>query len=154
MIRVRFMFVALFAVISVITVASGCGDLTVEEYRSELYADAIDSGLAKDESGILLSVSCYGLEGYIDSFGNMVISPRYTSSEVFFVGPLAIARTKKQFGWIDRSGEFVVNVAGRFDTLGRLSNGLAFVRKGGKYGYIDASGRIVLELERLTKLFL
>ena len=46
-------------------------------------------------------------------------------------------------GYIDKMGSMVIKP--QFDAVGRFSEGLAEVKKGGKWGYIDKTGSFVIK---------
>ena len=47
----------------------------------------------------------------------------------------------KHWGFIDPTGKFVINP--QFDEAESFNNGLAWVKAGGRFGYINASGKYV-----------
>ena len=82
--------------------------------------------------------------GVIDKSGNYVIKPAYRALGSFGSDGLAPAqRADGLCGYINASDEFVID-AQYEETLGfRL--GLAPVKKGGKWGYIDKDGNMIIE---------
>ena len=59
---------------------------------------------------------------------------------------LAIAKINGKYGYIDRTGKFVIepifeSLSGRFDEM----SGLAIAKINGKYGCIDRTGKFVVE---------
>ncbi len=111
-----------------------------------------------------------GKHGYLDPSGNKVIGPRYDWSGRFSEG-LALTLEGTTYGYINPAGEMVVelptpeNLPASFSEASRngedetkmditqwqgmldycvFSGGLAVREEGGKYGYIDTSGRTVI----------
>lgn len=92
----------------------------------------------------LAPVSVDGKWGYIDRSGKMVISPQFDFGSMFSEG-LALVSLADRWGFISSSGQFAVNPVYYMGSHG-FSDGLAAVRmNGGKFGYIDASGKTVIE---------
>ncbi len=52
-------------------------------------------------------------------------------------------------GYIDQTGKLVIkhNTGGSSEGLGRFSTGLAAVKFGNKFGYIDKKGNVVIKPE-------
>ncbi len=92
----------------------------------------------------LAPVSVGGKWGYIDRSGKMVISPQFDFGSMFIEG-LALVSLADRWGFISSSGQFAVNPIYYRGSHG-FSDGLAAVRmNGGKFGYIDVSGKKVIE---------
>lgn len=105
------------------------------------------------------------LAGYIDETGKIVIAPRFDSARGFSEG-LAYVETKGFRGYINRRGIPVITLkvgdlldlrigdVGVEDLAARdFHEGLAAVgsdrRRGGKWGYIDHAGRLVVKPQYL-----
>ncbi|HEV2801935.1 MAG TPA: WG repeat-containing protein [Pyrinomonadaceae bacterium] len=103
-----------------------------------------------------------GKVGYIDRTGKIVIEPRFDFGDVefrgsftdkhFFSMELAAvaecsgANRRCKFGFIDRSGKFVVPPV--FDNVQPFSfEGLAAVKTDGRWGFIDRAGQLVIALQ-------
>ncbi len=91
--------------------------------------------------------------GYLDPSGAIVIAPVFFGGHAFREG-LARAtlsggmsaegkRTAKRYGYIGPDGKFVI--APQFDDAGDFSEGRAGVSVGGRYGFIDAQGKLRVE---------
>ena len=93
--------------------------------------------------------------GFIDRTGTFISKDRYKRVERFSEGLAAVASwfgETAKYGFINRKGETAIPL--RFDPplgfhgyildLGRFSEGLAPVRVGNLYGYINKKGRIVI----------
>ncbi len=81
--------------------------------------------------------------GYIDGNGKIAVRAKFESVG-YFVGGLAWAKsTDDQVGFIDKSGEWVIQpqftTAKEFDP----STGLARVKKGDTWGYVNKSGEFI-----------
>lgn len=103
--------------------------------------------------------------GYIDKAGNTVIPPQFDSANNFSEGLAAVGMRVKagydvydeiqrydyKWRYIDKLGRTVIGIqflTERSDHVGRFSEGLAWVcpkGSGGKFGYINRSGNIVIE---------
>lgn len=99
----------------------------------------------------------YRGRGYIDHAGKIVIQPRFFGTEEFSEDRAAVmldpggnlftrVHTAARRSWrvIDKSGKFI---GGSFDAVGSYSEGLAYVRKDGKMGYIDHNGKVVVSFQ-------
>jgi hypothetical protein len=100
-----------------------------------------------DFSEGLAAVKLGDTYGYLDRAGKMMIPPRFGDAGRFSEG-LALVSTDpegKQEGYIDKSGQLVIKgVEG--DAARKFSGGLAAVRgKNGKYGFIDTTGKFVIQ---------
>lgn len=85
---------------------------------------------------------------YVDATGKLVIDKGSQGWD--FSEGLAVAMNvdHRKWGYIDRSGEFVISP--RFDTspdgyVYSFSDGLALIQAGKKYGYIDRTGEFVIQ---------
>lgn len=136
--------------------------------------DPYDIDMHSDkDSDPLFPVKLNGKWGYINFDGNMVIEPKFEYAEFFhegfavvrsrsgnailekrnkgfrdsFTGKLKWHTTHQDYGYIDKSGEFLVEP--RYDYADAFSEGRATVRIGdrhsGIYGYIDKSGSEVIK---------
>ncbi|MBN2571704.1 MAG: WG repeat-containing protein [Ignavibacteriales bacterium] len=90
-----------------------------------------------------------GKIGYIDKTGKIIIKPFHTKAYNFFEG---LALVEKWEGtseptrrYINNDGKIIIDLATDFTDAGDFSNGLAFIRKNKKYGYIDKTGKIVIK---------
>lgn len=92
----------------------------------------------------LAAVSVDGRWGYIDYAGDMVIPPQFDFAGAFREG-FALVSIENRWGFISSSGQFAINPIFYLGS-GSYSEGLAQVRiDGGKFGYLDTSGRMVIE---------
>lgn len=69
-----------------------------------------------------------------------MIPPQFDHAGTFSQG-VARAAVGNRFGYIDRSGKFVINP--QFDLAGDFEEGLAAVWLGDRQGYINKAGRYV-----------
>ena len=85
--------------------------------------------------------------GYIDTWGEFLISPRFEDAWFFSEG-LAPAKEHGKWGFIGRSGEFVIPP--QFDdsvyqtTVTESVGGLAGATLNGRFGYIDKAGSFAI----------
>lgn len=90
-----------------------------------------------------------GKSGYINNAGKMIVAPISSMGSNPFSGGLAgvyIGETSKgQWGFIDKTGAMVIEPS--FEAAGPFSEGLALVRIGDKYGFIDREGNYAIPLQ-------
>ncbi|NQT16006.1 MAG: WG repeat-containing protein, partial [Planctomycetes bacterium] len=87
---------------------------------------------------------------FIDDEGKVALATRYPLVDVFSEGLAMVGTTVSDdarrviggYGFIDKTGRLVV--PGGFEAANRFSDGLAAVKKDGKWGYINRKGRIVI----------
>jgi hypothetical protein len=110
-------------------------------------------------SGGLAMMMIGGKVGYIDRAGKMVIPPQYRETAQFSQG-LAPVLKGDQWGFIDKSGKFIIQpqydaLLGSAKARGWVgsdfpegwvgfSEGLTPVKVGNVWGYIDQSGKLVI----------
>jgi hypothetical protein len=88
-----------------------------------------------------------GLVGFKDARGNVVVPPRFLAADSFTADGLAGVRIDGAHGWtyIDRSGRVLVPETVTTDPLpDPFVEGLARFIDGGKVGFFDRRGRIVV----------
>jgi hypothetical protein len=79
------------------------------------------------------------LWGYLDTSGQLVISPKFEKAEPFSNG-LGLVRSNSLYGYIDRSGIFVIPA--KFNRAENFADGLALIGdEETQYSYIDTSGK-------------
>lgn len=106
------------------------------------FQDAMDQPLARVTRG--------GRTAYVDLHGQVALG-WFEAGTLFGRDGLAAVKTGGKFGYIDRSGRFVIapayERAERFD-----GDALAVVMQGGKWGMVDHAGKVVVpfEYERLA----
>jgi hypothetical protein len=83
--------------------------------------------------------------GFVDSHGNTVIPPRHYDDVGVFRENLAAVKIGNKWGYIDLTGEQVIEP--KFRKAGEFSEGLAAVEvTAGKSGFIDQTGAMVIHL--------
>jgi len=82
--------------------------------------------------------------GYMNTTGQVVISPRFTSGMTgdFHDGRARIECGERQWRFIDKSGGFI---PGQYESASNFSEGLAAVRINKKWGYINTAGAMVID---------
>lgn len=85
--------------------------------------------------------------GYIDKTGKIVIKPQWEEANIFSEGLAAVKKANDCYGYIDRMGKTIIppnwESAGDFhENLAPVSWGTYY---GGKGGYIDKTGRLVIQ---------
>lgn len=120
--------------------AAGTGSFAIAPLFES--AGAFSDGLAAVQTGD----DEYGKWGYIDKTGKFAIEPEYDAAEAFSEGLAAVRvgdeKTGK-WGYIDKTGKIVINP--QFDSAWNFSEGLASVTIGNKDGFIDKTGRWLLD---------
>ncbi len=81
-----------------------------------------------------------GKWGYINSTGNVVISPQYSLAENFHEG-VAYVKQNGKFRFIDKAGK---PVGPPFDQTRTMADGLAPVLQGKKWGYLARNGKLAI----------
>ncbi len=104
-----------------LTILIGCANL--------LTAQTIKA--FKDANGL------YGFKQY----ERVIIEPQFEMARDFSEG-LAVVRKGGKYGYIDASGECVINF--KYESAYSFSEGLALAKMGGKYGYINKDGKCVI----------
>jgi hypothetical protein len=90
----------------------------------------------------LARVGLQGGYGFMDKTGNLVISASFKSAEDFAEGLAAVfLEMEGKSKFIDKTGKIVTPL---FDAARSFSEGLAPVKQGDNWGFIDASGRWVI----------
>jgi len=86
--------------------------------------------------------------GFIDVTGRVVIAPHLFAAYDFSEGVAAASVEFGTCGYIDKQANFVIEPIFEFpsyQSCGPFSDGLAHVVKGGKFGYIDHAGSLVIQ---------
>jgi hypothetical protein len=136
-----------------------------EQKRFEI---TLPKGWSESLAESLLPVKLKGKFGYIDKTGKIIIKAQYDDAEPFAEG-LATVRIGDKYGFISSDGDLIIQPT--FDFASSFSEGLALVNfggepilgklttpkpsntkrrslfSGGKFGYIDHSGKILIPCE-------
>ncbi len=81
--------------------------------------------------------------GFVDTAGNIVVSPRqYDEIHGFFKQGLIGVKMNGKYGFMDKTGKIAIQP--QFQIALPFSEGLAAVKIGNKYGFIDGKGRLVI----------
>lgn len=87
-----------------------------------------------------------GLFGYINQIGQEVIPCNYVDAMDFSFDKAVVAKFDKNnnivYGYIDTKGNVVIPFI--YESAASFKNGLACVKRNGKFGYIDENGRKVI----------
>ncbi len=81
--------------------------------------------------------------GYINSMGKVVVPTIYIRTEAFSEGLGRVHSSNNMFGFVDSSGKVVIPIG--FPDASDFHDGLARVTAGGKSGFIDRTGKYVIE---------
>lgn len=86
-----------------------------------------------------------GKVGFIDKTGKIVVPAQFDFASKFSEGFSLVLSNDNGLGFIDKTGKVVINLRSLdIKSAGYFSEGLAAVSKGGKWGYIDTTGKIVI----------
>ncbi len=81
--------------------------------------------------------------GYIDKFGNVVITPQFEIARHFREGLAKVGSSSDgPFGYIDTCGNLVIQM--EFDEAEPFSEGYAQIKIGDNWGFINRKGKIVV----------
>lgn len=83
-----------------------------------------------------------GKYGYIDQNGKIVINPIYLRARDFSEGIAPVLTPENKWVVINKIGK-IVSVWENIDNIEAFSEGLAVVRKGGKYGFVDQNKLVI-----------
>jgi hypothetical protein len=81
--------------------------------------------------------------GFIDKTGKWIIQPSYKKAMSYYEGLAVVKLKNNKSGYIDNQGNMVIKA--EFDEAYRFVHGVAKVKVGGKYGFINKSGKLLLE---------
>lgn len=117
------------------------------------YTGFFSHGVARVNIGCRVTVhhdddlpSCSGGKwGFVDDKGALVVPPVYDLA-VDFAGGFAKVSRGRQISFIDRAYRLIVPF-GKYSEIGFFSDGLAPVKLGDKYGYIDGTGKEVIPFQ-------
>lgn len=79
--------------------------------------------------------------GYIDTKGHIVIPQQFESAYPFSEGLASVSIDGKRFGFIDKSGRWVIKPSSRWNSPSNFSEGLVGVTANRRVGFIDREGR-------------
>lgn len=112
------------------------GNFAIEP-KYEFASDFTSNGLAR--------VNVNGLYGYIDKTGNYAIEPKYTEASDYSENGLTDVKNNGERFLIDSNGDIVAKLPSEINLVKRFHDGRAVVRVGSLYGFIDATGKIIIE---------
>lgn len=104
--------------------------------------NASNVSASADYHGTLYIIKQEGKYGYGDNNGNIVIQPLYLQAKEFAEGVAPVKIQEGVWGMINTKGDVVATLK-NIDEVYEFSEGLAVVRKGAKYGYIDKKQLVV-----------
>ena len=95
----------------------------------------------------LYAVKKHNKWGYMDSSGNIVISPQFDEawrfSEDLAVIGLGEDWNSRKYGFIDKSGNVVIEPM--YQAADFFNEGLARIRLDDKFGFVDKNGKVIIE---------
>jgi uncharacterized protein (DUF3820 family) len=94
---------------------------------------------------MLFRVEKLGRMGFVDAQGRVRIPLRYNYVDWFNVNGLSKAGLDGKHGWIDHSGTEVIPL--QYEDAWDFREGLAAVRVGSRWHYIDVYGRRAFQLD-------
>jgi hypothetical protein len=99
---------------------------------------------AKDFQDGYALIEMDGKKGIINTLGKLVVPAIYDFLDPFNRYGLSRAKKDSLFGLLNTNGAAVLPF--EYDHIGEFSNGLALVNQGGKYGYTDRVGKLIIPL--------
>lgn len=93
------------------------------------------------------AVQLHGKWGYIDETGKMVVQPQFNQADPFSEGlaRVVVDPDVSQYpGYIDPTGKWAIRTE-HAEYLGAFSEGLAVISVGGNYGFIDRTGKMIIQ---------
>lgn len=93
----------------------------------------------------MASVSVNGEHVYIDKLGNVVLKCNATDDfhEGLVVDVKEVGRMQYKYGYLDKQGNVAIDYI--YDSAYSFQDGLAPVKKDGKWSYIDTNGNSVMD---------
>lgn len=83
--------------------------------------------------------------GFVNENGNLAIGYNFDFATDFYEN-ISVVTVDNQMGCINPRGKYIVEL-GVYDSISEFSDGLALVKKDGKYGYIDVTGKEVIPVK-------
>lgn len=80
--------------------------------------------------------------GLMDKKGNRITEPIYVLEPVFFEGLADVLFSDRKRGVIDKTGKVLYTAD--CDVIGLFKEGMAYVKKAGKYGFLNASCKLIV----------
>lgn len=127
--------------VAVLTQFDGIKDL-------DFYLGTFHEGLA----AFSMMVDGQFKSGYFDTNGHTVIPAKFQAYSGDFIEGLAYVSIDDKYGFINKTGEFVVSPI--YDSVSDFHNGIALVERGGQYGFIDQTGKEFIPPQYQTALFI
>jgi hypothetical protein len=115
----------------------------IESKGKFVIAPAFDEALPFSDG--LAGIRLKDLWGFIDKRGKLIITPRYKGVDRFSEGLAAVLVDDKKWEWttIDRTGKVII--AAHQNGRSHFSNGLSRITIDREEGFIDKTGKIVIE---------
>ena len=101
-------------------------------------------GISSFAQELFVSENDEGKWGFVNSDGKEIIAYQYEKADCFYMGYAAVV-LKGKMGLIDLQGKQIIPCAYDNDLM-YFEGGLAVVKKGGKYGYANEKGSIVIPI--------
>ncbi len=111
--------------------------------KGEVVIEPKFSSVGDFHDGLAWAKNDQKLSGYINTRGEWVIQPTYNATHNFDVkSGMAMVKVLKEWFYIDKAG---VALKLDFDKIDDFHNGIAMARKGDKIGFIDKTGKWIIE---------
>lgn len=114
--------------------------LLVIVYFAYIFSSNVSA--SSGDSGKLYVIKQDGKYGYIAGNGNVIIKPIYIIAKDFAEGVAPVKIQEGVWSIINTKGEIIATWK-NVDEIDEFSEGLAVVRKGAKYGYIDKNELVI-----------
>ncbi len=97
------------------------------------------------KEGLAVAKKEKGKWGFIDKKGNWAIGPIFESVEYSFSEGLAPVVVKGKCGYVDKNGN--MKIVSKYKGAMNFSGGLAAVKKGKRWGYINPVGKVIIPFD-------
>ena len=106
---------------------------------------------SEDDRASLIEVKQKNLRGFYDRSGKRIIPVSYETRSFWKEGFLAVEGRDKKIGFYKKDGTKLTNPV--YESVSDFEQGMAIVKSGGKYGYIDKRGKEIAPLYQEARFF-
>ena len=106
---------------------------------------------SEDDRADLIEVKQKNLRGFYDRSGKRIIPISYETRSFWKEGFLAVEGRDKKIGFYKKDGTKLTDPV--YESVSDFEQGMAIVKSGGKYGYIDKRGKEIAPLYQEARFF-
>ena len=106
---------------------------------------------SEDDRADLIEVKQKNLRGFYDRNGKRIIPVSYETRSFWKEGFLAVEGCDKKIGFYKKDGTKLTDPV--YESVSDFEQGMAIVKSGGKYGYIDKKGKEIAPLYQEARFF-